>query len=199
MSAPAGSRSVELLKRFNTLRGRALAGGLLLVFVLWTTDQISHTPGPKTARAVAAASGAHIIPDPPDRAMIEEFLADGGELPETVMAIGLRDPFQEAVLAPRSPPKPGKDESGLFASDDKTAFTEPPAPEEPAKSHRLQGVMLGPKPIALIDDKPYRLGDRIGSYRIHRIDRDSVELRRGSSNLLLRLEQPRLGQPNELP
>jgi len=78
-------------------------------------------------------------------------------------------------------------------------FAEPvkpikPAPEEnqaeeipkPPPPMALKGTIVGGKrPIAIINDRFVRMGDRIGDYQIVEIDKDKVKLSSGSDEIVL--------------
>ena len=78
-------------------------------------------------------------------------------------------------------------------------FAEPvrpaqPAPEEnqmekipePPPPMTLKGTIVGGKrPIAIINDRFVRMGDRIGDYQVVEIDKDTVKLSSGNNEIVL--------------
>ncbi len=69
-----------------------------------------------------------------------------------------------------------------------------PAPEqnqmeeipEPPPPMTLKGTIVGGKrPIAIINDRFVRMGDRIGDYQVVEIDKDIVKLSSGNNEIVL--------------
>ncbi len=53
--------------------------------------------------------------------------------------------------------------------------------------HRLQGVLTGQRPLALIDGRLFAVGARLEGYTLIRIERDQVVCRRGEQQVVLTL------------
>lgn len=97
--------------------------------------------------------------------------------------------------------QPDQDRFGALQSVVKDIFAEPvrpapppPAPEEnqaeeipkPPPPMTLKGTIIGGKrPIAMINDRFVRMGDRIGDYEVVEIEKDRVTLRSGIYEIVL--------------
>ena len=97
--------------------------------------------------------------------------------------------------------QPEQDRFGILQSVVKDIFAEPerPAPAQPAPEENqaeeipkppppmtLKGTIVGGKrPIAIINDRFVRMGDRIGDYQVVEIDKDRVTLRSGIYEIVL--------------
>lgn len=190
-----------LLARLQSFRARLLGGGLVLVFAMWSVDWLGGNTGPQHAGAATAGPqvGAYLIPDPPDRAEIDAFLADESA-PTTVLVVReLRDPFLIPLESIPEMPEPA---APVSADPGDSEIAQRPiekpdaksAPSEPAfeQSHRLQGVVLGAEPYALVDGRPLRIGSRLGRYQLRQIERDRVVFRGPRGLIELRVNPPQL-------
>jgi hypothetical protein len=198
MSAAAASRAGGFRARWTSMRARLLAGGFALVFCVWSVDTLGHDHGPKKAMAshTAPATGAFVIADPADRAALDRFLA-ADELPPPPLVFDVeRDPFSTptnwavvAALPLRTNEGPATDVPSVSAPSSAPTTK----PERPFSDvHHLQGVILGARPLALIDGNGYRIGDWIDGYRVVALSRDLVELRGSGGKLVLRVAAPNL-------
>ncbi|NUQ50304.1 MAG: hypothetical protein HUU27_10365, partial [Phycisphaerae bacterium] len=71
-----------------------------------------------------------------------------------------------------------------------------PADAEPAEPpfssrHRLDGVITGSPPLAIIDGVPVGIGSWVGGHEVLEIQRDRVVLGRGGETVVLRLQPKR--------
>lgn len=90
-----------------------------------------------------------------------------------VRQYAVRDIFAEPVR-PVPPAQPAPKE------DQMEEIPEPPPPMT------LKGTIVGGKrPIAIINDRFLRMGDRIGDYQIVEIDKDKVKLSSGNNDIVL--------------
>lgn len=188
-------------KKLQTLRGRLLAGSLVLVFVIWALDRISQAPGPAAAKAALPTAGAaHLIPDPPDRAALETFLSGEIVLQAQLDTAGMRDPFVPILVASRGNEFPPDSQALLAVPASPLNHADSQPAENPIdQTHRLQGVVFGARPYAMIDGKSYRVGDRIGGYRISSIQRDYVILQGNGEATTLRMHRPSLDRATGSP
>ena len=87
-----------------------------------------------------------------------------------VLQYAVRDIFAEPVR----PAKPAPEENQM------EEIPEPPPPM------MLKGTIVGGKrPIAIINDRFVRMGDRIGDYQVVEIDKDIVKLSSGNNEIVL--------------
>lgn len=194
MKLPGGVQRA-LGKRLQSLRGRLLAGGLVIVFVLWMSDLLSHYPSPLAAKAAGPLTIAQLVPDPPDRAALDAFLACVETVRLPVALAGLRDPFARTASTVPAVPIVNAAPLELVEVNESSRMPESPHATTPFEhSHRLQGVVLGERPFAMIDGKSYRVGDRIDGYRILSIERERVTLQGIDCRATLRLSRPNLEQ-----
>ncbi len=193
MTLSNGIKSL-VAKKLQTLRGRLLAGSLVLVFVIWAIDRLSQTPGPGTAKAAQPSGGAaHLIPDPPDRLALENFLSGEVTIRSPLDTAGLRDPFAAILVAAHGKQDAPESLADLAAPATPIRIAESqPASKPFDQSHRLQGVVFGARPYAMIDGRSYRVGDRIDGYRISSIQRDHVILHGTPGTATLRMGRPHL-------
>jgi hypothetical protein len=184
--------------RWGSRRTRLLAGGFLLVFCAWSVDTLGQERGPKKAVAAQAspAAGAFVIADPPDRAALDRFLADGEPHREALVLEATRDPFAVpagfaiAGAAPHQPAESQPAEEAISASPAPAAAVSDE--KSFADVHHLQGVILGARPLALIDGNGYRVGDWIDGYRIVALSRNTAELVGRDGRVVLRVAAPDL-------
>src|SRR5262245_21023040 len=195
MNPAVPQRNTGSRGRWLSLRARLLAGSFLLVFCAWSIDTLGHERGPKRASAAQStpAAGAFVIADPPDRAMLDRFLADHEPPPQPLIFDMPRDPFaapedwQVAAIAPRKLPESQPVETRI-AETAGPARTERPFSE----AHQLQGVVVGTRPLALIDGNGYRMGDWIDGYQIVALSRNQVELRGRRGRVVMRVAEAEL-------
>lgn len=205
MSPASASRAGGFRARWTSMRARLLAGSFALVFCIWSVDTLGHDHAPKKAIAAqnARAAGAFVIADPPDRAALDRFLADDEPSPTPLVFDVERDPFAAPTgLAVASAPpvragegQPVEESSACVGA----APSDPPGEKPFAEVHQLQGVILGARPLALIDGNGYRVGDWIDGYRVVSLARDRVELRGRGGRLVLRVAEPALGPVRNSP
>ena len=90
-----------------------------------------------------------------------------------VLQYAIKDIFAEPVW-PAKPAQPAPEEKQM------EEIPEPPPPMT------LKGTIVGGKrPIAIINDRFLRMGDRIGDYQIIEIDKDKVKLSSGNNDIVL--------------
>ena len=183
--------------RWGSKRTRLLAGAFLLVFCAWAMDTLGQERGPKTAAAqTSPTAGAFIIADPTDRSALDRFLADQEpRLEPLVIDDAVRDPF--ALPARWESARVTRPEPAESQPVDPPVASPPHGSSETrektfADAHHLQGVILGSRPLALIDGNGYRVGDWIDGYRVVSLSRDTAELVGRGGRVILRVAAPDL-------
>ena len=116
--------------------------------------------------------------------------------PEPVRSDDLKSVLQQVIKQPES------DRFDVLQSAIRDIFAEPVRPAKPAKPlpeenqveekpkppppMTLKGTIVGGKrPIAIINDRFVRMGDRIGDYQVVEIDKDKVKLSSGNNEIVL--------------
>jgi hypothetical protein len=178
-------------------RRKTLVGVLAIVLVVWLIDALGGSKGPATAKARSAA-GASQVSSP---------AAPGGARPMLAADVALPADDTAAPRA-RAPISPELDQldRDLFvptpamaaALDEVSAPPEEPAPasapaapEAPFENrHSLQGVILGPRPLAVVDGRLLPVGTQIDGHTLVRIERDTATFRDGSTEVVLKLTLP---------
>ena len=196
MSAASANRTGSIAARWGSMRTRLLAGGFLLVFCVWSVDTLGQERGPKKALAAQSsqAAGAFVIGDPPDRAALDRFLSDQEPHREPLVIEVARDPFAlpaEPEIA-RAVPLPPVESQPVDAEADSGSDAAKSKERPFADVHQLQGVILGARPLALIDGNGYRVGDWIDGYRVVALSRDTAELTGRGGRVILRVAAPDL-------
>ena len=189
-------------------RQQLLAGGLALSGLVFSLDRRGQRPASAVARpgpdpdasaallvdaAPADAAAGASAAAPPPRAQLE-LLAERLCAPtrnvddalETLLPA--RDPFVRRIE-----PDPTTAPIETHASATAAAASPAPAPATaaPAPSfeerHTLQGIILGPVPMAWIDGRRVQIGGEVDGMLVVRIRRDAVTLRRGDETAVLRV------------
>lgn len=146
----------------------------LLVDRVWVAPdsaQAATLPGglrPQRAAAIAAADLALNLPRPASAPAVPE------DLPDVFLRTRL---FPEGIAAAAVAAAPGS--------------AVPPETDTFVQAHRLRGVVLGPRPLAVIDNRTLRVGDRIDGAVITAIRPKEVELARDGQRILLPLAADR--------
>lgn len=164
-------------------RTRLLAGAFVIITIAWTVDMLTGAEPAKSAEAsqLLAQSGVARIVEPSDRALLERFLFEAQNYGESYEypADG-RNPFAPdatfaQVAAQRAPN--GADGGGPVGANGAPASAPAPAPAPFDRRHHLGGVLLGRRSLALIDGRPYCVGDIIDGMTLVDIRRDFILLR----------------------
>jgi hypothetical protein len=127
--------------------------------------------------AITAAVGPPAIAARVKEPAVAEVVADGDtSAPPVVADSGVREPAPVKV-----------------AEADQPAPEESVDAEEPVSSvevpHKLVGIFYSEKnPIAIIDNLTLKEGETVGGYRVARIQSESVTLRSGRREVVLRLQ-----------
>jgi hypothetical protein len=192
---------MKAFSRKHQILGLAL-GAALVIFLV---DLFQGGQGPPSASAASssaapaaratspggkgAAPAATPAPTPNEvETLLARLNASNGVVRGAVLEGVTRDAFELPA-----PPKPQPDEY-----DPNDPNSPRPGSEKPA-AHPLpvlEGVVMGTRPVALMNGKLYREGETVGDYRVERIERDRVTLRQGDRELVLRLRaQP--GDPRK--
>lgn len=184
-------------------RRTVLGSALALAVVIFALDRLAGG-GPRTADAAAPAVAAPLpragtaatpassgappagLAAPPAAEDVAELLrridADRGPVAAIDLEGVTRDPFVATTALGAATDGTGDAPAGPSAS------TQPAAAEVPfEKRHRLQGVVVGPVPLAVIDGQPYRMGEAIDGYTVIDIQREYAVLRGEASVVVLHL------------
>ena len=153
-----------------------------LVLTAFVLDRFTGGPRP-AAGTPSAVSGS--APAPPAVPPIVRRTQPGAALPAPLNLENLRDVFQlPAALQQRltALPQPEPVE---------TETAEEAAGRGFGERHALRGVLLGTRPLALIDEGIYAEGGWIDGYQVVQILRDRVRLRRDKDEVTLFVPAPR--------
>jgi hypothetical protein len=91
------------------------------------------------------------------------------------------------VSAPTVVPAPPSSAQSAVPSTNSTAAPEVPAPKPPPL--KLQSIIFGARPSAMINGKPLFIGDRIREFRVTAISEDSATLVGAGQTNILSLSQ----------
>lgn len=108
------------------------------------------------------------------------------DLPQPASAPTVPDDLPDVFLRTRLFPD-GLPAAGAGPDGATSALAAPPAMDRFIEQHRLQGVVLGPRPLAVIDDRTVRIGDRIDGAVVIAIRPREVELTLEGRRILLPL------------
>ncbi len=186
----------------GSLRVRLLVGGLLVSLGVMAADQfwgrgVRPAGAAQSVRAAAAAvvssaSGAAARQSDFDKGSrsTRPPLGPYASVAERLSAVQ-RDPFVpspliDALLHPAPPP----------ADEPLPVQTEDPA-ENFRASHQLDGVVLGPEPLAVVDGQIVAVGAALDGWQLLRVERERVIFRRtnGRGELSLEVPPPRRAAP----
>lgn len=169
-----------------TLRQKLLLGVLTLTAGTWALDTINRGGTPR--QAAAAQEGAPGSAAPPETAALSvrelaEHLLSGAPQARLAPDEPQRNLFEmtaemSAALAPAPPPPPVVDRR----EDDR-----PDTPEAP----KLQGVITGRVPLAILDGRLCPLGSEVDGWRVVEILRDRVLLRRTAEAVWVAVPPPK--------
>ncbi len=163
-------------------RQRALYIALALVTLAWVADLATRTEPVRRAQAatnsvVPAAPTVSLDPLDEVEAVIERLAARSTEPPE-VPNESTRDPFGVALPTVVDP------QAAMAAQE---AEHEDAAADFAAR-HRLDGILAGPQPVAIIDSIVCPPGTRIDGFRLVRIEKTRVVFERRGVRVVLELE-----------
>lgn len=194
-----------------TRRQKLLGACMLLSGLIFVLDRMGHIPdsavaqpAPETVPFDAAASSAQgtsaATAAPagrsggaalPSRAVLEQLaarLCAGPRAADETLAslLPARDPFVRITESEtHAPPGQPRGEAS------RTAAASQPAPEAPVepfeKRHVLEGVIIGPTPMAWVDGHRVQIGSVVDGMVVVKICREAVTLRRGTDMVVLRL------------
>ena len=172
------------MKRFSPQQ-RVLGGALLLAVGLWAVDAFS---GGARVTLVRAASGSTPAPPPaptsPDWKDIDVLVARLTRSAYTPAREELgrleRDLFVptarlEAACAPPEPPP-------IEVPTSESAPPVPASQPEFQTRHKLTGVVIGPNPLAVVDQTVLRLNSDLEGYTLIEVQRDYVVFRQAGTD-----------------
>jgi len=169
-------------------RQRVLAGAALLVTVAWLLDRLSGANRPATAAASSAPAAVAPPPTPAPasgrnddvKSVLERLLGPQPLAPALPIGPHTRDAF---ALTPqmRAALVAGQTDERTQARVEQAAFEE---------RYRLQAVLTGRVPLAIINDAVYGVGAELDGYEVLEIHGDRVLLGRGEQRVILTLRPP---------
>ncbi len=172
-----------------TLSQRIMFGGLGIVVAAWVVDQFIGDTHPRTAHAAvmtvddAGPPLAEVAVIDVDT-LIATLSSSPNDRPPLDMSALRRDPFElsETMLVVATAPAPEisarrQTEEPLAAK--KTLFS---------AQHKLNGVLAGPEPAAIIDRRVIRLGAVVDGYKLTQIRRESVVFRSSEDEVVLHVD-----------
>lgn len=166
-------------------RRRMLIGTMLLAGVGWTIDQFVRSGEPVTAAAAPSPSPENALVEqvePPDLDSLLELFSNGAKsTPPLLLTEATRDLF--AIRG-------GAQESWPGSSGVQRARTGAAGNVRSDDRHRLEGVITGDAPLAIIDGVVLRLGDNLDGFTLIEIQRDRVVLQGGELRVELRVALP---------
>jgi hypothetical protein len=175
------------MKRLNA-RQRLFVGAALLAAGVWGVDALTRGGKPTAASAGPSAAGSTVAEGAPRWKDIgDEIRRLTGQRYSSIAAeVGAleRDLFLPtaelgAVLAP---PEPDETQTGEAARPKIS-------PEDDfGARHRLVGVMLGPRPLAVIDDRVLAVNSELEGYRLVEVQRDFVTFVHPVTRVRVKLE-----------
>lgn len=172
-----------------TLRQRALFGGLALTGLVWAVDALSGRSGPAPLQAAQATPTAETaaVPEPNVAQLVAqltqaEYASVADELERSQRDLFVPTTQVEAAYAVK--------EGAPVAETPEHPGLVPAAASEPAFSaqHRLLGVLIGAKPLAVLDGHVLPLQAELEGYRLVRIERDYVLFRHTATGQTVRVE-----------
>jgi hypothetical protein len=173
-------------------RQRLLGGALLLAGAIWGMDALTGKSGPAPAVAQAAKAPA-TPPAGPAWAEVDEVLTRLTRRADDPLSAEPAPPVRDLFW-----PTPTL-EAAFPAQPEALAepIAEPsPAEDDFAERHRLVAVMLGPTPLAVVDEKLIPLHAELDGFRLVSVSRDHVVFRDKSSGRSVELvlaERPQKG------
>ncbi len=164
-------------------RQRVLYIVLVLVTIAWVSDLATRTRPVRSAQAADAVTPANTRPVPLEpfdevERLLQALEAQSTE-PPPVPPGPLRDPFELPADW-----RPGQVQTQQPSRD------APDPVDDFAARHRLNGVLAGPNPVAIIDSVVCPIGAWIDGFRVERVEPTRVVLRRGATTVVLTLEPP---------
>jgi hypothetical protein len=171
---------------------KMLLGVLALVAVAWGVDTLLRT-GPQPA---AAATSEYAVPAQPAQrdwtdvqGMVSQLLKSSYEPLGSDLDAAARDVFvpsgpswgPPADLALEAP-------SAVIAAEDDAPPAETETPFD--QLHQLHGVVLGPQPVALIDERVLPLNSDLDGWVLIEVERTWVTFESRTTGARVRLELP---------
>lgn len=166
--------------RMRVLGILAIAAGLF-----WVVDRFT-AGGPQTAAGATASSAPPVpVADWEETTALILRLTTDTYAPVEPELAALRDLFAEAEVSAGAPELD-------VAVEDVVAVPETDPVVEFQAAHRLVAVMLGQRPLAVIDERVMPLHAEVDGFQLVQVARDFVVLRRADTGAQVRLElQPR--------
>lgn len=168
---------------------KILGGVFLIVGTAWSLDMFTADSSPVAADA-SQANGQAVVPlpsEPADLELLIERVTQPAPVREPLPFDFLtRDCFDAAAALALDAMKTNPEHPGNETETDRP-------PEQPFDAqHRLQGIVAGRLPLALVDGRLLRPGALLDGYRLTEIRRDEVVFERDGDRVILRL--PSLGR-----
>ena len=174
------------MRRITVQQG-VLGGALVVVAGFWAVDRLTGVGGPASAQADPSQPGQSSV-GPAAWQDVSELVTSltGTEYQSVAGEVeGLRrDLFVPTPLI-----------DAAFAEPEPAVISETPELEEDVASqpdfasrHRLGGVIIGDKPLAVIDDRLLPIGSELDGHTLVEVHRDCVVFRQVGTELLVTLE-----------
>ena len=145
---------------------------LAVVLVISGYFRLIHAKIKQSGKTPAPNSSLASIDIPKIQTKLQQVIKQPESNRFDVLQSVVRDIFAEPVRPAPPPPAPEENQA-----------EEIPKPPPPMT---LKGTIIGGKrPIAMINDRFVRMGDRIGDYEVVKIDKDRVTLRSGIYEIVL--------------
>lgn len=169
----------------------ALSGAGLLIDTLMRAGPPRPAAAASNSNPAATASSSEI--EPADLAQVLASLNElPGQTPAWANVDAPRDPFEmPAALQPRiaAPPEPPPVEAAPAPAV--ASAEEQDTPPGFDELHVLDGILHGPRPIAIVDGRACRVGTVLSGYRLTAIEREHVVFQRAGEQVILRLPPPK--------
>ncbi len=173
-------------------RRNLLIGGLALALGVYGVDQLTRGGGAGPSHAAAASTSARPGARPIDWSELEKMYASLAKNSPTAATIAAAARERRDLFAPSGAWAP-KLEAAQPQPSETTTAPPPPAYEQ---RHRLDAIVLGPTPVAVISGRVLRVGEALDGATLVEISRDAVALRDLSTGASIRLDLPHVpGSP----
>ncbi len=189
-------------------RRKLLAGILAVLLAVWLLDTLARSRGPATAKGatsgnllrVSSSAGPAASPVLNTAATVppagpgDSAGGPAGELttqPTTQASIATElEQLDRDLFVPSRRLVTALDQASENSAE--SAATSAPAPVEVPfdQRHVLEGVILGPRPLAVVDGRVLAIGAVLEEYTLERIERDAAIFRDADTEMILKVAPP---------